>query len=90
VEALNAEGIPLAPGYVPLYRQGMLTSPQAKRVLNADAPSYPDLDLPVVERIGDEEGMWLVHNILLGTHKDMDDIADAMIKVCENVDDLLD
>ncbi len=89
VEALNAEGIPLAPGYVPLYRQAMLTSPQAKRVLNSNAPSYPNLDLPVVERIGDEEGMWLVHNILLGTYKDMDDIADAMVKVCENVDELL-
>ncbi|NLP48878.1 MAG: DegT/DnrJ/EryC1/StrS family aminotransferase [Clostridiales bacterium] len=90
VEALQAEGIPLAPGYVPLYRQAMLTSPQAKRVLNADAPSYPDLHLPVVERIGDEEGMWLVHNILLGNHKDMDDIADAMIKVYENADELKD
>jgi len=33
--------------------------------------------------------MWLLHNVLLGTRKDMDDIADAFIKIYENADELV-
>lgn len=87
IEALKAEGIPCAPGYVCLYRQGLLTSPQAKRYLRADA-NY-DIFLPNSEKACYEEGMWMYQYMLLGTQKDMDDVADAIIKIYENVDELL-
>lgn len=87
IKALKAEGIPCAPGYVCLYKQGLLSSPQAKRILRSDA-NY-DIFLPNTEKACYEEGMWLYQYMLLGTKKDMDDITDAIIKVCENADELL-
>jgi len=87
IKAMNAEGIPLAPGYVPLYKQGMLTSSHAKRVLNPGV-SYNSLYLENVERASSEEGMWLLQNVLLGTREEIDTITDAMLKIYENADEL--
>ena len=44
--------------------------------------------LPECQRASYEEGAWLTQNLLLGTRRDMDDIADAFIKVWEHVDDV--
>lgn len=87
LDALKAEGIPCAPGYVRLYRQGMLRSPLAKRTLRPGT-SYDNLLLENTEKACCEEGVWLFQYMLLGTHKDMDDIADAIIKIGENADEL--
>jgi len=87
IDAMKAEGIPCAPGYVCLYKQGLLASPQAKRILRADA-NY-DIFLPNAEKACYEEGMWLYQYMLLGTQKDMDDIVEAVVKVYENADELL-
>ena len=43
---------------------------------------------PVSERAAYEESVWLPHHIFLGSRKDTDDIADAALKVCENIGEL--
>ncbi|MCK4344652.1 MAG: hypothetical protein KAX05_05140, partial [Bacteroidales bacterium] len=35
------------------------------------------------------EAVWFFHSMLLGTKKDMDDIANAIVKVFENRDKLI-
>jgi hypothetical protein len=43
---------------------------------------------PVSERAAYEEAVWLPHHIFLGSRKDADDIANAVLKVCENSGEL--
>lgn len=78
VEAMNKEGIPLAPGYtVPLHELPAIRNYKLPYV-NLD---YTKTSLPVTERACKEEGMWFHHSVLLGVKKDMDDIVDAMLKI---------
>ena len=83
--ALNAEGIPLVNGYAPLYRFPCVTSAETERIIGSKIDTTP---LPVAEKAGYEEGSWLYQACLLGTREDMDDIADAMLKVWEHADDV--
>lgn len=80
LSAINAEGIPLACGYLPLYRFPCTSSPETQRQIGATVDISP---LPNCERISYHEGAWLYQSLLLGTRSDMDDIVDAMIKVWE-------
>ncbi len=83
VKAMNAEGIPLKPGYtLPLYRIPAIAD-------NLKDDRYKDLYLPETERACREEGVWLSQNVLLGTKEDMDDIILAIKKIQENVDEIL-
>jgi hypothetical protein len=43
---------------------------------------------PVSERAAYEEAVWLPHHIFLGGKQDADDIADAVLKVCEHIEEL--
>ena len=43
---------------------------------------------PVSESAAYEEAVWLPHHLFLGSRKDTDDIADAILKICENIDEL--
>jgi hypothetical protein len=43
---------------------------------------------PVSERACEYEAIWLEHRLFLGTRKDMDDIADAFVKIKENLNEL--
>ncbi len=45
---------------------------------------------PVTERACYEEGVWFGQSMLLGTKKDMDDIAEAILKVKHNIDEIRD
>lgn len=73
VKAVNAEGIPVSAGYVkPLYR------------LPVFAGRKPKPDCPVVERLHFNE---VIVNTLIYpplTHQDLDDVAEAFIKVLGN------
>ena len=91
--ALRAEGIPCSGGYGPQYRDGLievaLNSKNfkrsfSKRRLNRyrEELHYPDNDQLC------EEAVWLTQNLLLGPSSDMDDIADAILKVYENRNNL--
>jgi len=78
IEALKAEGVPCSPGYKPLnsipWVQELLPNKKTK--------------LPITERAC-EEAVWLKQSVLLGTRDDMDDVADAMLKIRENVKEIL-
>lgn len=91
--ALEAEGIPCSGGYGPQYRDGLieaaLNSKNFKRGFSKERLNryrqelhYPDNDQLC------EEAVWFTQNLLLGTRSDIDDIADAILKIHENKDDL--
>jgi len=76
VKALNAEGIPAMPGYgFPLYGNPAF---QEMRLGNYKAVCNPKAEQACAQSI------WFMHNTLLGTRKDMDDIVGALEKVVEN------
>jgi dTDP-4-amino-4,6-dideoxygalactose transaminase len=76
--ALQAEGIPCRAGYAPLYKdrlfQGKIGGSDGK-VLD-----YTGVHCPVCEQVC-QDAAWLAQTVLLGTKKDMDDIAEAVRKI---------
>lgn len=93
LDALRAEGVPCSEGYGPQYRDGFievtLNSKNFKRAFSKERLDkyrqglrYPDNDQLC------EEAVWLTQNLLLGTKSDIDDIADAILKIYENRDKL--
>jgi len=93
LEALRAEGIPCSEGYGPQYRDGLiemaLNSKNFKRAFPKERLDryrqeihYPDNDQLC------KEAVWLSQELLLTTQKDIDDIADAILKIYENRDAL--
>lgn len=42
----------------------------------------------MLTRAAYDEAVWLPHHIFLGRRKDTEDIADAVLKVCENIEEL--
>jgi dTDP-4-amino-4,6-dideoxygalactose transaminase len=91
LEALNAEGIPASPGYVPLYKEGFIddalqtTAIQQVAATNLD---YSSPACPVTENACSQEAVWLTQNMLLAKPPDIDLIADAINKIQENSDEL--
>jgi len=88
LKALAAEGVPCSPGYISLYKQAMLQSDEMKRATGSKI-EYAKLHLENTEKATAKEGVWFTQNLLLGEKEDIDDIANAIIKVYENVDELL-
>ena len=92
--ALESEGIPCdGLFYEPVYRSALFpASPADFPALAWGRPQPLDLKslyrCPVSERAAYEESVWLPHHIFLGPRKDVDDIADAVLKVCENIREL--
>ena len=91
--SLGAEGIPCSGGYGPQYKDGLievaLNSKNFKRSFSKERLNqwreqnhYPDNDQLC------KEAVWFTQNLLLGTRRDMDDIADAILKIYENRDKL--
>jgi dTDP-4-amino-4,6-dideoxygalactose transaminase len=92
--ALQMEGIPCdGLFYEPVYKSALFP------VKAADFPALSwgreqPIDLrslyhcPVSERAAYQESVWLPHHIFLGSRKDVDDIADGVLKVCENIQEL--
>ncbi|NLZ54966.1 MAG: DegT/DnrJ/EryC1/StrS family aminotransferase [Thermoanaerobacteraceae bacterium] len=88
LKALSAEGVPCSSGYVSLYKQSLLHGEGMKRATGSKI-EYDKMYLENSEKAATKEGVWLTQNLLLGEKKDIDDIANAIIKVYENVDELL-
>ncbi|GAH89338.1 unnamed protein product, partial [marine sediment metagenome] len=62
--------------------------PEARRRYGEEyAPEQ--VSCPVAERAAYREAIYLHHSMLLGKKQDMDDIADAIIKIKTNVHELL-
>jgi len=98
LQALNAEGVPCMGGYShPLYRNPVFLNknfyprgcPLTCGHYNHDV-NFADYEklCPVSERACREEAIWLEHRLLLGSRKDMDDIADAVEKIGAHADEL--
>lgn len=85
IEAMKAEGIPCAPGYVPLYTTNAVRrgTEDNLRWIGRDLREIERLHrpCPVAERACYEEAVWLGQNVLLGTRADMDSIVEAAAKV---------
>jgi dTDP-4-amino-4,6-dideoxygalactose transaminase len=84
IEALQAEGIPVKPSYpYPLYRNPMFGKDSGTLARYSDwhAPQdYSNLHLPEAERVC-QDGVWINHQLLLGTEADVDDIILAIDKL---------
>ena len=91
--ALRREGIPCSGGYGPQYKDGLievaLNSKNFKRGFSKKRlETYrKELHYPENDQLC-REAVWLTQNLLLGTKRDMDDIADAILKIYENRDKL--
>jgi dTDP-4-amino-4,6-dideoxygalactose transaminase len=92
--ALEMEGIPCdGLFYEPVYRSDLFPVDPTEWPALSWARSQP-LDLrtkyhcPVSERAAYEESIWLPHHLFLGSSKDADDIAEAVLKVCVNIREL--
>jgi dTDP-4-amino-4,6-dideoxygalactose transaminase len=84
VQALQAEGVPFKLTYPhPLYRNPLFAADQ-NTMAHWDgwdaAQDYTKLQLPEAERVC-REGVWLSHNVFLGTRSDIDDVLEAVHKV---------
>ncbi|KIL41368.1 glutamine--scyllo-inositol aminotransferase [Gordoniibacillus kamchatkensis] len=76
---MNAEGIPVHEGYVPLNRNRAILDEVRKRT--GEARIQP---CPVAERACGQEALWLPQNVLLGGEEDVRDIAAAFRKVVQS------
>ena len=94
LEALSAEGIPCSRGYNPLYQEGLFRDgwdPEScpwSCTYYKGMVDYNKVSCPNCEELCAETGFWLFQSMLLGTEQDMDDIADAIVKIKENVGEL--
>ena len=93
LSALSAEGIPCGGGYGPINKDAFFENTlksrnfqktYSKKMLDRcrELNHCPDNDQLCKETV------WFGQNILLGTRRDMDDIADAILKIYENRDKL--
>ena len=92
--ALEMEGIPCdGLFYEPVYRSALFPlEPREFPALSWGRQQPLDLKsrsrCPVSERAAYEESVWLPHHIFLGPKTDADDIAEAVLKVAENIGEL--
>ena len=87
IEAMCAEGIDCGAGYVPLYREELFqTDPRDYPWL--EGRDYRALSLPVCEHACDHESVWLFQSQLLGDASDMQDVANAVKKIRDNLGEL--
>ena len=88
VAALKAEGIPCdGRFYEAVYRSSLFEFAAEK--FPAWAAGRRDFSCPVAERAGYEESVWLPHQIFLGTESEVLDLANAIVKVVENIGELV-
>ena len=87
LKALQSEGIPAVPTYpYPLYRNPLFITDQLPPCRCGSwkpAQDYGSLNLVESERAC-QDGIWLEHNLFLGTKKDIDDIVAAFRKIQRN------
>lgn len=79
IRKLNAEGIPVAAGYVPLNKNAAIHD----RIRKLTGTERSD-SCPVAERASEHEMLWLHQNVLLGSERDMEDIANGVHKVIQS------
>jgi dTDP-4-amino-4,6-dideoxygalactose transaminase len=86
VKALAAEGIPCSRGYVPLNKEPLIEAALSSKGFRAiygekRLKEWRERNLcPANDRLC-EEAVWFTQTMLLGTQDDMDQIADAVLKI---------
>ena len=82
-------------GFETLYREGVLANyfdaekfPFAPRYYDGEV-DYNKVSCPACEHVCDRGGFWMPQRTGLADEKAMDDIADAMLKIQQNVGELL-
>jgi dTDP-4-amino-4,6-dideoxygalactose transaminase len=94
VAALQQEGIPCdGLFYEPVYRSSLFPlDPTDFPALSWGRPKPLDLRnmyrCPVSERAAYHEAVWFPHHLFLGEKEKVDSIADAILKVLENIEEL--
>lgn len=89
LEALRAEGIPCSEGYTPLNKEplfGTVLSSRAFRKIYSEKElaEYDERNqCPENDRLC-QEAVWLFQTMLLGSRRDMDQIAEAIQKIQEH------
>ena len=79
---LAAEGVPCFMGYPePLYKQPLFQEKNFMCYAIPEDVSYKDVSCPVTEKACYEDAVWILQNTMLGTKKDMEDIASAIRKI---------
>ncbi len=76
IKRIQAEGVPVASGYVPLNKNVAVLD--ATEAWTGTRTTY---DCPVCERLCEKEALWLTQNVLLSDDQAMVDIAEAVQKV---------
>jgi dTDP-4-amino-4,6-dideoxygalactose transaminase len=90
-DALEAEGIPVSPGYevmnnYTLFRPTPENHPVAK--LFPERFDFGAQQFPVAQRASEREAIWLEQSVLLGERQGVDDAVAAVRKVRQHVDEL--
>jgi dTDP-4-amino-4,6-dideoxygalactose transaminase len=81
LRALQAEGVPCSPGYLPLYRQAAFRIDASTHPFPAQRVDYNAVQCPVAERVCEDEAIWITQSVLLAERADMDDIVEAVAKI---------
>jgi len=93
LRALSAEGVPCSGGYGPQYKDGLIEAALTSKNFTRSFPKERldqyrrELHYPQNDRLC-QTAVWLPQNLLLGPRIDMDDIANAILKVYANRDKL--
>jgi dTDP-4-amino-4,6-dideoxygalactose transaminase len=90
-EALQAEGIPVSPGYevmnnYSLFRPTPANHPVAK--LFPERFDFANQHFPVAQRASEREAVWMDHSVLLGERQGVDDAVEAIRKVQQHAAEL--
>ncbi len=91
--ALWAEGVPNDPDfYTPVYRRSLFPLRASEypccRERYGETLDPDSVHCPVAEKAAYQEALWFHHSLFLGTRQDMDDIAEAIIRIRDNIDTL--
>ncbi|MCS7225185.1 MAG: DegT/DnrJ/EryC1/StrS family aminotransferase [Armatimonadetes bacterium] len=89
LEGLRAEGIPVSPGYKPLYREPAFSKASLDDHPFARYYDYSRVVCPVTEKVCRDEAVWLTQNVLLAEPSDLEDVARAIAKIRDNYRELL-
>jgi dTDP-4-amino-4,6-dideoxygalactose transaminase len=89
IKALIKEGVTLCSyGYNCLYKQPVFSGDKIRK-LTGTKIDYASMDLKNTEKAVSEESVWLVQSMLLGNKKGIEQIAESIMKIYSNVDELL-
>ena len=79
---LAAEGVPCFMGYPqPLYKQPLFQEKNFMCYAIPEDVNYKDVFCPETEKACHEEAVWIFQNTMLGTKQDMDQFAEAILKI---------